>query len=163
VSRFLTSDPQELDVTTALDEVLQDWSQPVLTGLRLEVSASGVESAGRTVLSSNSIDLGDLPIGRSVWVVGRMPRGSARDLGFRVLTGDGREAATCRVDVGGAARPGLKALFGARRVTGLEYLIASGRSGNELREQLERLGYGRRNSAWTARSPRTPATRRTRR
>lgn len=142
VSKFLTSNPQELDVTTALEETLADWSQPVLAGLRLEVSGPGVETAGRAVLPGNCIDLGDLPIGRSVWVMGRVPRGSARDLGFRVLTSDGREAVTRRVEIGSEARPGLKALFGARRVLGLEYLIGSGYDGSELREQMERLGYG---------------------
>lgn len=141
VSRFLTSDPQELDVTTALDEVLQDWSQPVLTGLRLEVSAPSVEAAGRAVIARNSIDLGDLPIGRSVWLMGRVPRGSERDLGFRVLTADGREVATCRVDLGAVQRPALKALFGVRRVNDLEFLINAGLGGNELTQALERLGY----------------------
>ena len=47
VSRFLTSDPEEDDVATALDEVLADWSAPVLTGLTLEVNRSGAEAAGR--------------------------------------------------------------------------------------------------------------------
>jgi Ca-activated chloride channel family protein len=112
----------------------------VLTGLRLEVSASGVEAAGRAVLSGNSIDVGDLPMGRSAWVMGRVPRGSARDLGFRLLTADNREVATRRGEVGDV-RPALKALFGARRVLGLEFLIGSGQSGEELREQLKHLGY----------------------
>jgi Ca-activated chloride channel family protein len=38
-------------------------------------------------------------------------------------------------------RPALKALFGARRVLGLEYLINSGYSVKELKDQLERLQY----------------------
>ena len=49
VARFLTSNPDEDDVTTALDEVLADWSAPVLTGLTLEVNRAGAEAAGRTV------------------------------------------------------------------------------------------------------------------
>jgi Ca-activated chloride channel family protein len=73
VARFLTSNPDEDDVTTALDEVLADWSAPVLTGLTLEVNRAGAEAAGRTValLAPNparSIDIGDLPAGRPVWV-----------------------------------------------------------------------------------------------
>jgi Ca-activated chloride channel family protein len=35
----------------------------------------------------------------------------------------------------------VKALFGARRVLGLEYLIGSGLQGTDLERQLERLGY----------------------
>ena len=40
-----------------------------------------------------------------------------------------------------ADMPALKALFGARRILGLEYLIHSGHTGDDLRDQLERLGY----------------------
>jgi Ca-activated chloride channel family protein len=39
---FLTSDPEQGDIATALDEVLADWSEPVLAGLRLEVDRPGV-------------------------------------------------------------------------------------------------------------------------
>jgi Ca-activated chloride channel family protein len=42
---------------------------------------------------------------------------------------------------GTSKRPALKALFGARRVLGLEYLINSGYSVHELKEQLEHLQY----------------------
>ena len=45
VARFLTSDPEQGDIATALDEVLADWAEPVLAGLRLEVDRPGV--AGR--------------------------------------------------------------------------------------------------------------------
>src|SRR5262249_30132525 len=79
VSKFLTSEPEELDITTALDEVLADWAQPVAVGLRLEVNRPKVQAAGRELLpgspESAGIDLGDLPLGRSLWVVGRVPRG----------------------------------------------------------------------------------------
>src|SRR5262249_10632780 len=107
VSRFLTSDPQEEDITTALDEVLADWAAPVCTGLRLEVNRPQVEAAGRAVLSAHgspAIDLGDLPAGRSVWVAGRVPRAGAGELTFR-LTAAGRELTTRRVTPGGPARP----------------------------------------------------------
>ena len=75
VSRFLTSNPDEDDVTTALDEVLADWSAPVLTGLTLEVNRTGAEAAGRSCAIApgvaSAIDVGDLPAGRPVWVIGR--------------------------------------------------------------------------------------------
>ncbi|MGH2370393.1 MAG: VIT domain-containing protein, partial [Chloroflexota bacterium] len=44
VARFLTSAPEEEDITTALDGVLQDWAQPVLAGMRLDVDRTGVQT-----------------------------------------------------------------------------------------------------------------------
>jgi Ca-activated chloride channel family protein len=147
VARFLTSQPQEEDVATALDEVLADWGEPVLTGLRLAVDLPQVEAAGREVFAPSqagwsAIDLGDLPAGRPVWVGGRAPRGEAGELAFRLRLANGHELTGCRLDLREAdARPALKALFGARRVRGLEWLIHSGLAGDALRERLQSLGY----------------------
>jgi Ca-activated chloride channel family protein len=147
VARFLTSDPGEEDITTALDEVLADWAQPVVAGLRLEVNRDGVEAAGHALLKEGkkgcAIDLGDLPAGRSLWMAGRLPREPAGEISFRVLTSANREAAGCRVNLvkDQADRPALKALFGARRILGLEFLIGSGYAGKDLEDQLARLGY----------------------
>jgi len=148
VSRFLTSAPDEMDITTALDEVLKDWAQPVLADLRLGVDRSGAESAGRQVLKGDEggwsfIDLGDLPRGRAVWVAGRVPRNEASELSFQVSKAGGEEVASWQLDLSreGSEHPALKALFGARRILGLEYLINSGYGMDEVREQLARLGY----------------------
>jgi Ca-activated chloride channel family protein len=148
LARFLTSSPDELDITTALDEVLKDWAQPVLADLRLEVLTCHVESATREVLKTvdgarSLVDLGDLPRGRALWVAGRVPRGDRDQLQFRVATAAGDEVAAQSVELGKEIdeRIGLKALFGARRVLGLEYLINSGYSMDELREQLGHLQY----------------------
>lgn len=148
LSRFLTSSPDELDITTALDEVLKDWAQPVLADLRLCVDQPGLEATGREVLATEEqgwgcIDLGDLPRGRSLWVVGRVPRDGKKGLRFRGETAGGDEVASTRVEVGkgSGSGPALKALFGARRVLGLEYLIHSGYDLKQLWEQLVRLQY----------------------
>ncbi|MCJ7621763.1 MAG: VIT and VWA domain-containing protein, partial [Anaerolineae bacterium] len=148
VSRFLTSSPDELDITTALDEVLKDWAEPVLADLRLGVERSGVQSASGQTMSGDDerwsfIDLGDLPRGRALWVAGRALRGDQSTLHFRAATATGEEVASHKAELGKEAhvRPALKALFGARRVLGLEYLINSGYSVDELRDQLERLQY----------------------
>ena len=148
VSRFLTSSPDEMDITTALDEVLKDWAQPVLADLRLGVESSGVQSASGQTMSGaeegwSFIDLGDLPRGRALWVAGRAARGDNGALRFRAATATGEEVTSQKVELGKEAhvRPALKALFGARRVLGLEYLINSGYSVDELREQLKRLQY----------------------
>jgi Ca-activated chloride channel family protein len=148
VAKFLTSDPEEEDITTALDEVLVDWGQPVATGLRLEVNSGGrVEAAGHAIVEQgkkgSAVDLGDLPAGRAVWIVGRVARGQAAEMSFKVLTAAGREVAGCRLDLKkqGDDHPAIKALFGARRILGLEYLVTSGYEGTELTDQLARLGY----------------------
>src|SRR5581483_6556238 len=49
VAKFLTSNPAEEDITTALDEVLADWAEPVLPNLRLEVNRADAQAAGRDV------------------------------------------------------------------------------------------------------------------
>ena len=133
VSRFLTSNPDEDDVTTALDEVLADWSAPVLTGLALEVNRTGVESIGRTVAlvtpgPVSAIDVGDLPAGRPVWVVGRVPQGSDA-LSFKLRTG-AEVVAEVRANTK-TGTPGLKALFGADRVRRLEYVMTANYGGED--------------------------------
>lgn len=148
VSRFLTSDPAQEDITTALDSLLEDWSAPVFTGLRLAVNRPQAEAVALTVESQPEqggswIDIGDLPAGRAVWVAGRVPRGDSPDLSFRLIAEGGVEVAACRRDLQAASaqRPALKALFGARRVLGLEFLTTAHYDSSELRQQLARLGY----------------------
>ena len=148
MARFLTSDPAEEDIATALDDVLADWAEPVLSGLRLEVDRPGVRGSGRGPVEVgrdgwSGIDLGDLPAGRSLWVVGRVPRGEAGAIDFRLATARRHELAEVRSATVGEVPegPALKALFGARQVLGLEHLIQSRLSGDPLREGLEHLGY----------------------
>jgi Ca-activated chloride channel family protein len=145
VSRFLTSDPAEDDITTALDEVLADWSAPLFAGLTLEVNRAGAEAAGRQVVlltpgPASGIDLGDLPAGRAVWAVGRVPDGGDA-LTFRLRTSGSEVLAECRAEPGGDTGAGLKALFGAQRVRRLEYLAASGTTGDALLAELHQMGF----------------------
>ena len=148
MSRFLTSEPGEDDIATALDEVLADWSEPVLSGLRLEANRSHVEAAGRRTSSFNesgwsAVDLGDLPAGRPVWCAGRTSRDVSGELIFRLMTAKGHELATCKAKTSQVdeMQPAVKALFGVRRIRGLEDLIHSGYAGEELAEELRFLGY----------------------
>lgn len=143
VARFLTSNPDEDDVTTALDDVLADWSAPVLTGLTLEVNHAGAEAAGRTTAlvvpgPGSAVDVGDLPAGRPVWVIGRVPTGG-EPLSFRLRTG-AENVAEVHAE-GDSSLPGLKALFGADRLRRLEYVLTANHTGDELRAELARLGY----------------------
>lgn len=142
VSRFLTSDPVEDDVATALDEVLADWAAPDHIGLALEINRSSVEAIGkgasvRVPGPATGIDLGDPPAGRPVWTAGRVPL-KGEPLTFRLTVGESVLAQT----EAGAARemPGLKALFGADRIRRLEHLMHSDLATSELETELERLG-----------------------
>jgi len=146
VAKFLTSVPDEGDISTALDEILRDWSQPVFASLSLEINRERVQSTGRRVTRNvaegrGAVDLGDLPAERSIWIVGRAEDKNA-PLVFG-LTAGGELLATCSVDHherdnGG---PAIKALFGARRILTLS-LLADGRyERDQLRNELMRLGY----------------------
>ncbi len=146
VAHFLTSSPDEEDVTTALEGVLADWAEPVLVDLRLTVDWAGVRAAGRQVKTTDDatvIDVGDLPRGRAVWVVGCM---SAEEkpggLTFRLATAT-ESIATHRTDAedAGASLPALKPLFGARKLLALEHLIHARYAVEDLPAQVARLGY----------------------
>jgi Ca-activated chloride channel family protein len=148
VAKFLTSAPEEEDISTALDEVLADWAEPVLARLKLALSCPTVQASSEVHASDEAgwslIELGDLPAGRTVWVAGRVPWGETKNLTFRVTAAKNQNVAVCRPDyISGEAGEhlALKALFGARRVFGLEFLIHSGYAREELLNQLERLGY----------------------
>lgn len=143
VSRFLTSDPAEDDIATALDDVLADWAAPVFAGLTLEVNRLGAEAAGRDVAllaggsPASAIDLGDLPAGRPVWAVGRAGLGTG-PLAFRLRTSANETLAECKAENEPAV--GLKALFGSDLIRRLEYVMAGGFVGEELMAELARLG-----------------------
>ena len=143
VARFLTSSPEEEDITTALEEILQEWSAPAATGLQLEINRAGVEAAGHEVVDGSAgcaIDLADLPTGRSLWVAGRCPANGGT-VSFRLTSAQGEIASAEPSGDTADAGPAIKALFGARRVLGLEYLATSYAGEDEVRTRLERLGY----------------------
>ena len=146
VARFLTSSPLEGDITTALDEVLADWAEPVLTGLRLAVNRPAVQAAGRTVASEpgaagSLIDLGDLPAGRAQWVAGMIPHGQLAGLSFALQVGQRPVATWTPDETGPTIQPAVRALFGAQRILRLEFLSDAGYGEAELRKELARLGY----------------------
>jgi Ca-activated chloride channel homolog len=140
---FLTSDPEQDDITTALDDVMSWWDAPVAAGLTLTVNRSGAWAMGRPARDEtievreagtavdrheiSRVDLGDLPAGRSIWVVGRVPvaDGTSSPLEFQVHDARAGIVATGRPDVqvGSASEPAIKALFGARRLLNLEYRL----------------------------------------
>jgi len=156
LARFLTSDPEEDDVTTALDDVLADWARPTLTDLRLVVNREALQLAGHVVgrLAEGTDcagDLGDLPGGRPLWVVGRVPRGGG-PLEF-ALCSRARQVGEARVDVEAARHwcPAIASLYGARRILELEYLAHAHHPWEQLVELLQRLGYHREDALGQAR------------
>ncbi len=161
VARFLTSDPTAQDIVTALDEVLLDWGEPLLVNLQLSVNRPRVTVSGHRHSPPRSdgdqrtvIDLGDLAAGRVQWVVGCLPLDVAEAQGstitFDLFAGPnaqqrlatqvlaiGQESTTASA----SATAAIKALFGARRINALEYLMNADLDGQTLAVQLARLGY----------------------
>ncbi|MGE3269530.1 MAG: VWA domain-containing protein, partial [Chloroflexota bacterium] len=143
LARFLTSDPTENDIASALDEILADWSAPVLRNLALEIDSPSVQAAGRQVRTRgqerSTIDLGDLPAGRAIWVAGRIEEALASGAPVS-LVADGVTIAEASAhdDAGTEDRPPVAALFGARRVLDIELAQTSGIS---LETRLRQLGY----------------------
>jgi Ca-activated chloride channel family protein len=138
---FLTSDPSEEDITSALDRVLDTWARPLATDLALtvETGAASVQARHAAGVTRSRFALGDLPAGRSLWVSGaislfsepvvRLQAGSDV-LAERVLSLD--DAPLC---------PEVKALFGARQIARLERLEAQALEQDARDAILDELGY----------------------
>lgn len=144
VARFLTSNPDDEDITTALDQVLMFWGEPVMIGASLAVNRPDVEAAGRSVKTDDGhslIDVGDLSAGQTQWVCGRARLAAAPPLEIGLAPAAGEIVASTVAAGNGKPMPAIKSLFGARRVNGLEYLMTAGYSQATLRAELERLGY----------------------
>lgn len=148
VARFLTSAPEENDITTALSEVLAEWERPAMPGLSLAVNRGLVEAVGHAVAPGDEpgwslIDLGDLSATQPLWVVGRARRGERDNLVFRLVSSQNPEVATRAVSLNGGMNgsPGIKALFGARRIMDLEFLVSSAYRLEDVEDRLRRLGY----------------------
>ena len=139
--KFLTSNPEEGDISTALDHILEDWQQPVCTGMRIMMIHPRVSVPGRETGHDNMhsyVDLGDLPAGRTVWVCGKL---SGKPLDQKLMGLFGSGGMEMRVEPAMIEGSYLKSLYGASALLGLEFLIHSRYAGNDLKAQLKRLGY----------------------
>jgi Ca-activated chloride channel family protein len=145
IARFLTSDPHEEDITTALDGVLATWAEPMLAGLRLAVDRPALTGARRQAPAPDgwsALDAGDLPAGQAVWLAARAPQGEAAPLRVRLLADDGTVLAEQEVDLAHvAAHAGLLALYGAPRINALEYLIHAHYDPAVLEGEIAKLGF----------------------
>jgi Ca-activated chloride channel family protein len=144
IIKFLTSDPSEGDISSALDAILDDWRQPLLAGLRLIVDRPGLDSTSGPVHlvsdGSRYYDIGDLPAGRTVWVAGKVTGTIGDGLTIQVSNQAGTPIASFKVTKNDSM-PRVKPLFGAKKLLGLEYLIHSRYTGNDLKNELGILGY----------------------
>lgn len=141
IAKFLTSDPEQGDISTALDAIMEDWQQPVYTDMRLRIPHLHVSVPGRKnclIRKFQFVDLGDLTAGRTVWVCGKLSGEPLDPLEMGIAATDMNMEDTGTTPIEGTY---LKSLYGARTLLGLEFLIHSRYSGNDLRMQLERLGY----------------------
>ncbi len=143
--RFLTSSPHEQDIATALDGLLAEFEQPIYSDLKLELNCSGISAVGAhpvpaTAPGWEAVDLGDLAAGRTRWVIGRLPRLAHEGLSVRVVDARGNLLATARGAPAQAAGS-LRAVYGAYRLTGLEFLLHATCTSGELKDQLIRLGF----------------------
>ncbi len=139
VARFLSSSPKEEDITSALDEILLLWDVPVAVGLTLRVNRENLLVDRRKVTMSPDgmchVDLGDLPAGKSTWVVVRAP--PAKEPIRYELCWPGN----CVTPVSVIPCPAVSAVFGARLISELEYLMHGSYPEKELFRNLAGLGY----------------------
>ncbi|MCB0185629.1 MAG: hypothetical protein KDE31_15280, partial [Caldilineaceae bacterium] len=169
IARFLTSDPEQIDIVTALDDVLAAWGQPLLVDLTLAVNQPKVRVSGHAAVCTDHsdgttvVDLGNLTAGQPQWLVGMVPLTPAfpteEPLTFTLSAASSAAAplataplATARfnlahlfadqaVDGNMARTVALKALYGARLVNALAYLMNAELEDAQVIEQLKRLGY----------------------
>ena len=148
-AHFLSSDPSDGDVATALEDVLEVFDAPLAAGLTLAVDRPDAEAASRPAVRAGGVtrlDLGDLVAGRPAWAVVRLPAHAAGGATLRV-TGAGIPETVARLDDvptsrdGAGAEGAVRAAFGAERIRALEQLAASAAEPEALRAGLRRLGY----------------------
>ncbi len=143
IACFLTSNPDEVDIATALDDIFLEFSRPLALGLRLEGDAELAEATGRYTACDGSLDLGDLPAGRPRWICGHFRRnGAVGPVAFRLKDDAGATLASASVDPetsGGEWSDAIRGLYGALRVRRLEAL-AGGPERKDLPAILTRMG-----------------------
>ena len=152
IARFLTSSPEETDISSALEEVLEEWGSPVLAEATLKIHLEKAEGKHLTLPQGSRIPfekkqlasllLGDLPQQRARWVVGRM---EGKNLGNISYSLEARgiekpmEGKVRRVE--GTEGESLKALYGALILNRLEQLYSGNYPQKELAARLSDMGY----------------------
>ncbi len=142
--RYVTSNPEGGDITTALDEIVDTWARPIATGLRLEVQTDALYATSRRPTRAFAdgwcgLDLGDLPAGRPLWASGEAAAAEG-PLNLRLVDGHGEVLATWAEVNWTQVHGGVTALVGARRLQQLEALKGAQYTFTDLKHRVEELG-----------------------
>ncbi len=148
ISCFLTSNPNEEDISSALDNILEAFTRPVYADAILEVESSGLEASRQAILESSesgwsAIDIGDIRSASRQIVCGRFPGQNRKQVNFE-LNATGLKVPlkmVCDLHDTPGGSPAFKALFGAGRLLILEQLQSFGLDRNEIEKILKRLNY----------------------
>jgi len=134
ITRFLTSNPDELDITTAIDEVLKRWAKPVHVGVKLQVFQKN------KVLQT--LDMGDLPFGIPIWQTGKLSKYKDAPFVFQITDSEGKTISTKEIPYTStkAGTSSIKRVYGSRIIATLEMLLQQDISKKELKERLEEAG-----------------------
>ena len=143
-AHFLSSDPSDGDVASALEEVLEGFAPPQAVDLAIAIDRPEVESAAGGATHAGgavTVALGDLITSRPAWAVLRVPRAHASGATVRVR-GAGLDELALPLPAPAAEPDGaVRAAFGARRIALLERLSTAGLAVGPLGERLHALGY----------------------
>jgi Ca-activated chloride channel family protein len=143
-AHFLSSNPGDGDVASALEEVLEGFAPPLAVDLAIAIDRPDVESAvgGATHAGgAATIVLGDLVTSRPSWAVLRLPRAHASGATVRVR-GTGLDELALPLPAPAAVADGaVRAAFGAQRIALLERLSTAGLAVGPLSDRLRALGY----------------------
>jgi len=139
-ARFLTSDPSEQDITSALDSTLASWVHPVMSSLSLSLNRDKIE---RTEYEQafKTVPIPDLS-GSPVTHVFRIAY-SDDPVNLQLIDQDGNKLAHALGDK--REKSGIRELFGAARIRMLEQIRGGFYDDDEVREILLSLGYSEKN------------------
>lgn len=139
---FLSSDPSDGDITTALEELLQRWEAPLWNEVELCVAdAEATASRHRCSVRDGKtcIDLGPIRAGAPRWVIGKTSQ-APEELKLE-LEADGETVATHGAETDIEKLEGLDTLFGAYRLSQLEALRSAFYPTDDLSREVQKLGY----------------------
>jgi Ca-activated chloride channel family protein len=138
---FLTSDPNEEDITSALDRVLDTWARPLAidVALTVETGAVSVQARHAAGVTRSRFVLGDLPAGRGLWVSGAVSLFSEPVVRLQAGSDVLAEVSSSLDDA--PVCPEVRTLFGARQIARLERLEAQALEQDARDAILDELGY----------------------
>ncbi len=131
IARFLTSNPQEGDIITALDSILKLLSAPLISDAFLRSNRRATVSEKRKGELFYRIPVGDLIAMHSTWVMGKLSSGRGK-VNF-ALDGSGNAEVVEMRAVG--------ALFAVKQINGLDMLLDRHQNPVDAFRALRALGY----------------------